>query len=148
MQVAFGLAIRGGVPVPSLSVADIPTIESATRLQQQMRTGDKLFTVCFGEHVQNCSCPQEVSSSYQVTCTLPLHTIGLYPFRNSILVVDICLSKVSPVRDITQGIVAYQLVCRGVMLILQVVDKSCKQCDEKMGGMSAFERWLHKACVC
>ena len=76
MQIAVGLAVRGGVPLPSLSVADCPTIKSATRLQQEMRTANKLLTICFGEDVQYCCRPQEVSSSYQVTCTIPL---GLYP---------------------------------------------------------------------
>ncbi len=43
MQIAVGLAIRGGVPVLGLSVAYCPTIESATRLQQEMCAGDKLL---------------------------------------------------------------------------------------------------------
>ncbi len=78
MQIAVGLAIRGGVPVLGLSVAYCPTIESATRLQQEMCAGDKLLTICFGEDVQYCCRPQEVSTSYEVTCTLPLHTVDLY----------------------------------------------------------------------
>jgi len=79
MQIALGLAIRGGVPVPSLSVADCPTIESATRLQQEVCTADKLLTVCFGEDVQYCCCPQKVSSSYQVTCITPQNWLGSLP---------------------------------------------------------------------
>ena len=79
MQIALGLAIRGGVPVPGLSVAYCPSVESATRLQQEVCAGDKLLTVCFGEDVQHCCRPQEVSSSYQVTCTLPQHILDLYP---------------------------------------------------------------------
>ena len=154
MQIAVGLAIRGGVPLPSLSVAHCPTIESAARLQQEVCTGDKFLTICFGEHVQNCCCPQEVSSSYQVTCTIPLHRLGLYPFKNSVLVGENLFAKSVTLihlflagRDVTQGTLVYQLVCRGVVPIWQVVDKSCKQCDEKIGGMSAVKRWLHKACV-
>ncbi len=121
MQIALGLAIRGGVPVPSLSVANCPTIETATRLQQEVCAGNKLLTVCFGSEVQHCCCPQEVSSSYQVTCTITCTELACIPSH----VHGDCVKSATGVRSARVG-------------------NACKQSDERSSGKSAVKRWLHK----